>query len=179
MRDERLVDRLLDEEPRAGAADVSLVEVDAVDDPLDRLVERRVVEDDVRGLAAELEREPLAGAGEAPLDLLPDLGRAGEGDLVDVLVLDERGAGAAVARDDVDDARGQLGLAKDVGEEQRRERCRLGRLEDDGVAARERRRDLPGEHEEREVPRDDLARDADRARTPVREGVSSLSAQPA
>ena len=75
-----------------------LVEVDPVDDPLDRLVERRVVEDDVRGLAAELEREALAGAGEPPLDLLPHLGRAGEGDLVDVLALDERGAGAAVAR---------------------------------------------------------------------------------
>ena len=105
LRDERLVDRLLHEEPRAGAADVSLVEVDAVDDPLDRLVERRVVEDDVRGLAAELERELLAGAGELPLDRLADLGRAGERDLVDVVALDERGAGAAVAGDDVDDAR--------------------------------------------------------------------------
>src|SRR6476646_4545607 len=50
LRDERLVDRLLDEEAGAGAADVALVEVDAVDDPLDRLVERGVVEDDVRGL---------------------------------------------------------------------------------------------------------------------------------
>ena len=44
------------------AADVPLVEVDAVDDPLDRLIERRVVEDHVRSLAAELERELLVGA---------------------------------------------------------------------------------------------------------------------
>ena len=36
-----LVHRLLDEEPRAGAAHVTLVEVDPVDDPLDRLIERR------------------------------------------------------------------------------------------------------------------------------------------
>src|SRR6185436_16662862 len=59
LADERLGDRLLDEQARARAADVSLVEVDAVDDPLDRLVERAVVEDDVRGLAAELERQLL------------------------------------------------------------------------------------------------------------------------
>ena len=57
--DERLIDRLLHEKSRASAAHVPLVEVDAVDDSLDRLVERRVVEDDVRRLAAELERQPL------------------------------------------------------------------------------------------------------------------------
>src|SRR6185312_3175488 len=88
--DERLVDRLLREESRAGAADVALVEVDAVDDALDRLVERRVVEDDVRGLAAELERQLLVSAGEAAADRLADVGRARERDLVDVRVVDDR-----------------------------------------------------------------------------------------
>ena len=82
--DERLGDRLLDEQPRPGAAHLALVEVDAVDDALDRLVERRVVEDDVGGLAAELERQRLVGAGDATADLAADLGRAGERDLVDV-----------------------------------------------------------------------------------------------
>src|SRR5712692_9472239 len=90
LGDRLLVDRLLDEQSRAGAADVALVEVDAVDDALDRLVERAVVEDDVRRLAAELEREPLARTGEAALNRLPDLGRAGEGDLVDIGVLHDR-----------------------------------------------------------------------------------------
>jgi ParB family chromosome partitioning protein len=108
------------------------------------------------------------------LDLLPHLGRAGEGDLVDALVLDERGAGAPVAGDDVHDAGGQLGLAEDVTEQERAERRRLGRLEHDRVAARERGRDLPREHEEREVPRDDLAGDADRAWAPVGERVLEL-----
>ena len=59
-RDHLVGDRLLHEQPRAGAADVALVEEDAVDDALDGLVERRVVEDDVGGLAAELEGQPLA-----------------------------------------------------------------------------------------------------------------------
>ena len=65
LLDQRLDDRLLGEQPRPGAADLALVEVDAVDDALDRLVERRVVEDDVGGLAAELEGQRLVGAGDA------------------------------------------------------------------------------------------------------------------
>ena len=81
--DERLGDRLLDEQARARAADLALVEVDAVDDALDRLVERRVIEDDVGGLAAELEREALVGPGHALGDEPADLGGAREGDLVD------------------------------------------------------------------------------------------------
>ena len=69
---------------------------------------------------------------------------------------------------------GQLGLPEDVREEQRRQRRRLGRLEHDGVPGRERGRDLPGEHEQREVPRDDLPGDADRPRPAVRERVLEL-----
>ena len=88
-RDQLVGDRLLHEQPRARAADVALVEEDAVDDALDGLVERRVVEDDVGRLAAELERQPLAGAGQRALDDLADLGRAGERDLVDAGVLDD------------------------------------------------------------------------------------------
>jgi hypothetical protein len=49
-------DRLVDEQPRARAAHVALVEEDPVDDALDRLVDRRVVEHDVRRLAAKLHR---------------------------------------------------------------------------------------------------------------------------
>ena len=51
--------RLLHQQPRARAADVALVEEDAVDDALDGLVDRGVVEDDVGGLAAELEGDLL------------------------------------------------------------------------------------------------------------------------
>ena len=174
LRDRLLVDRLLHEQARAGAADVALVEVDAVDDPLDRAVERGVVEDDVRRLAAELERELLARAGELPLDRLADLGRPRERDLVDALVRDERRARRAVAGDDVDDARRELGLAAHIGEEERRQRRRLRGLQHDRVARCERRRDLPGEHQQREVPGDDLAGDAERLRLPVRERVLEL-----
>ena len=80
----------------------------------------------------------------------------------------------AVAGDDVDDARRQLGLAEHVAEEQRGERRRLGRLQHDGVAGGERGRELPREHQQREVPRDDLPGDAERPRRAVRERVLEL-----
>ena len=75
-------DRLLHQQPRARAAHVALVEEDPLDDALDGLVQRRVVEDDVGRLAAQLQREPLAGARERALDRLADLGGAGERHLV-------------------------------------------------------------------------------------------------
>ena len=52
-------DALLHEEPRAGAADFALIEVDARDDAFDGLVEARILEDDVGALAAQLEGERL------------------------------------------------------------------------------------------------------------------------
>ncbi len=88
--------------------------------------------------------------------------------------LDERLPGAARAGDDVDDAGRQVGLLADLGEEQRGQRRGLGRLEHDGVAARERRGDLPGQHQQREVPRDHLPGDAERLRVGPEAGVLEL-----
>ena len=104
----------------------------------------------------------LSEPGDRLGDRPADPGGAGEGDLVDVRVLDERLAGRAGAGDDVDDARRQVGLLADLGEQQRGERRGLGRLQDDGVAAGQRRGDLPRQHQQREVPGDDLAGDAER-----------------
>ena len=64
---------LLHEQPRAGAADVALIEEDAADDALDRLIDRRVLEDEVRGLSAELERELLVRPGDGLRDQLARL----------------------------------------------------------------------------------------------------------
>ena len=47
----------------------------------------------------------------------------------------------------------------------------LGRLEHDAVAGGQRRRQLPGRHQQREVPRDDLADDAERLVEVVGDGV--------
>ena len=81
LRHEHLGDRLLHQQSTAGAADVSLIEEDSVDDTLDRLIHGRIVEDDVRCLAPELECQLLVGAGELAHDDLADFGRSGERDL--------------------------------------------------------------------------------------------------
>ena len=99
-------DALGDQQPRAGAAHLPLVEQDPVDHALDGAVEIGVVEHDERRLAAEFQAQPLARPGRRPADQPPDLGRAGEGDLVDASCADERRAGLAVAGDDVDDPGG-------------------------------------------------------------------------
>src|SRR5438445_4373091 len=174
LLDHRLVDRLLYEQARARTAHVALIEVDPVDDPLDRLVESGVVENDIRGLAAELQRQLLARACELALDRLANLCRTGERDLVHALGLHDRGAGAAVTGDDVDDARGKLRLAQHVAEQEGAQRRRFRGLQHDGVPRGKGRRDLPCQHQEREVPRNDLAGDADRTRAPVRECVLEL-----
>jgi hypothetical protein len=68
----------------------------------------------------------------------------------------------------------QLCLAEDVAKEERRERRRLCGLQHDGVAGGERGRDLPREHQQREVPRNDLSGNAERLRPAIRERVLEL-----
>ena len=105
---------------------------------------------------------------EAPAAIfLPTSVRAGEGDLVDVEVVDERGARVAEAGQDVDDAGGDAGLEQQLAEVERGERGLLGGLEHDGVAGGDRRDDLEGRHGQREVPRHDAGDDADRLATGV------------
>jgi hypothetical protein len=67
---ERLGDGLLHEQPAAGAAHLALVEEDAVDHALDRLVQRSIVEDDVCRLAAQLQGECLVTPGNGAADFL-------------------------------------------------------------------------------------------------------------
>ena len=81
LRDDRLGDRLLHEQPRAGAADVALVEVDAVDDALDGLVEGASSNMMFAALPPSSSVSCLPRAGERARDRLADLGRARERDL--------------------------------------------------------------------------------------------------
>jgi hypothetical protein len=146
----------------ARAADLPLVEPDGVDQAFDGAVDIGVVEDDVGGLAAQLEREGFARAGRRLADAAAHGGGAGEGDLGDAGMLDDRLPRRAVAGDDVDDALRQPGLPADIGEKQRGERGVFCGFQDHRVSRGERGRDLPRQHQEREVPRDDLAADAER-----------------
>ena len=172
--DHQLCHRLVHQQSRPGTTDVPLIEVDAVHDALDRLVDGGILEDDVGGLAAEFECELLARAGHRALDRLADRGRARERDLVDILVRDERRAGCACTGNDVHDAGRKVSLLYHFGQQKRRQWGRLGRLEHYGVARRKCGRDLPRSHQQREVPRDHLCRDPERAHGTSRERVVQL-----
>ena len=120
--EELVGDRLLHQEAAPGAADLALVEEDAVDDTFDRLVERSVFEDDVGRLPTELKGEALPLSGDALGDRDADRSAASKGDLGDARVGDDRHAGAPGAGNDIDDAVWEFRLTADIGEEERGER---------------------------------------------------------
>jgi hypothetical protein len=165
---------------RDGQVQAGLALVEGVkDEPFDGLVEERVVlgryvgEEDVRRLAAQLGRrgnEVLCGV----LHDRPSGRRlAREGDLGDPVVGRQRLADLrARAVDDVDHA-GREDILDQLGELENRPRSRARRLEQGAVGRGDRRRHLPGRHQQREVGRDDLADDAERRLDVV--GVVSLS----
>ena len=113
-------------------------------------------EDDARVVAAELKSQ----AREVPRRALDDLAAGGrrpcEHHLVDVGMRREARADLATARDrDKDVSREHLVQHADEG--QHAERCELRRLDDDGVAHSQARRDLPDGDHHRPVPRPDRA----------------------
>lgn len=74
----------------------------------------------------------------------------------------QRGAGGgARPRDNVDDALRNAGLQRKLGKAQCRERGLRRRLEHDGAARRQSRRDLPNRNAKRDVPRHDGTHHAD------------------
>ena len=87
--DEGVVDVVVDEEARARFAHLALMKEGAEERAVDGDVEVRIRADDVRRLAAELERHLLDGGCGSGEDLAAGGGGPGEGDLVHVGVLDE------------------------------------------------------------------------------------------
>jgi ParB family chromosome partitioning protein len=67
---------------------------------------------------------------------------------------------ASVSGDDVDYTCGESSFLTELSEEQSGDRGILSGLKHHCIAHRDRRRDLPREHEQREIPRDHLPRDA-------------------
>ena len=104
-------------------------------------------------------------------DLPAGRGLAGEGDLGDARAGGERRADLrAVAVHHVQHARRQ-DVADQVHQHREAQRRVGGRLDHHAVAAGQRRRHLPRRHQQREVPRDDLADDAHRLPEVIGDGV--------
>ena len=159
---EVVVDRVVDVEALRGRAHLSGVQVRrpraAARGDLD--LRRHVGADDERVLATELEVDARDAVDAGVRDPLAGLDRAGERDAVHARVLDDPRADVAAARHDVDRAGGERLEA--VGERERRQRRQLRRLAHARVAGRERRGELPGQQQQRVVPRHDAGDDAHR-----------------
>src|SRR5580700_4616170 len=98
-------------EPRAGGAALPHVEEDRARRAADRDIHVGIGKDDRRRLAAELERDFFQIAGRGLDDQFADLGRPGEGDLVDIRMGRERCPGSlAEPGQDVDDAVREAGF---------------------------------------------------------------------
>ena len=91
--DDRGIDSFLHEQPRTRATNMTLIKINSVDDTFDGLINRCVLEQNVRRLSAEFERELLLRARDRLRDALADLGAAGERELVYVRMINERRAG--------------------------------------------------------------------------------------
>src|SRR5439155_27253988 len=116
LGDEVLVERRLDQHPRAGLAALPRRVVDRPDRARHGVVELPVGEDQVRALAAELEDQPLDAVGGEAHDFAPRRGRAGERDLLDTWVPNEvRADDGPWAGDDVDRTGREADLGGELG----------------------------------------------------------------
>lgn len=160
---ELVVDALLNEDTGTGAAALTVVVVDTKVDPADGLLDVGIVEHNVGRLAAKLKGDLLqVGSSSSLHDLATDNGRSSEGNLVNIHVRGDGGTGSlAIARDEVENTSGELGLVDELSEDEGRKGGLLGSLHDHTVTSGQRRADLPGKHEKREVPGDDLTADTD------------------
>lgn len=181
-----VVDTLLDEDTRSGAACLAVVPakvdvsdskkercnakgtqggdvLDPVARPTDSRVDVSIVEDDIRALPSKLQRHLLQITLRRPLhNLPPHKCTPRKRHLIDLHMRRDRVPDSlSVPRNDVDHTGGESDLFDEIAAAEGGEGSELGGLHDDDVACCESRTDLPGPHEEGEVPGDDLADDTD------------------
>src|SRR5437762_3488711 len=122
LADEFLRDAFLHQQARARATNLPLIEPDAVDQPLDCAVEIRVFKKNERRLAAKLKRKLLVALRRGLADSAAYFRGTRERDLVDVGMFNERFAGRAIAREDIDDSARQFNLPVNMCERPRGQR---------------------------------------------------------
>ncbi len=129
--------------------------VAGADQGVDRLVHVGVGHHDhvVLGAAEALHALAVGAAGR--IDVFGDRRRADESDRHDARIVEQRVDRFLVAVDDVEDARRQPGLDHQFAEPHRHRRVALRRLEDEGIAAGDRRGEFPHRDHGREVERRD------------------------
>mmetsp|Transcript_38569 Transcript_38569/g.87715 ORF Transcript_38569/g.87715 Transcript_38569/m.87715 type:complete len:500 (+) Transcript_38569:271-1770(+) len=159
---ELVVDVFMHQQPGLASADLALVEREH-HSTLHSLVQEVVVcvhnrlEEDIGALPAKLHRRRNAVLGGRLQNMLTRLRRACESHLRNAVARRQRLARLrAVARHDVDHT-GRDRVLQELHEHHDGGGSLLGRLEHDAIAGGQGRRQLPRRHEQREIPRDDLA----------------------
>src|SRR6266704_1254464 len=167
LRQERLVERPLDQDPAGVQADLALVQEPAVHREIDRVVELSVSEHDHRVVSAEFHDGPLQRPAGALRQHPSDRDASDEVDAPHVGAVEDdirdRARAARAVSDDVEHAGREPRLRGDLRDDEPRGDGRLlRRLEHDGVAGRQRQqRRPPGQHV-CSVPRGETGHDAQR-----------------
>ena len=159
---ELLVDRGFDENALAAEADLALVGERRGDGAVDGLVEIRIGEDDGGVFTAEFERDFFELFGALLVEAEAGARAAGEGNGPDIRVFGDRGADArAGAVQHIKHAGWEASFRRQRREQIGGHRGDFAWLGDDTVSSDERRCKLPGEQQQRQVPRADDGNDAD------------------
>src|SRR5262249_17728521 len=115
-----------------------------------------VFENNERRFAAQLQRQLFVAHSSRAANRASHFSRSGECNLVDAWILHKRFACPSVSCDNVHDARWQFSLTAKLSERERGERGKFGRLQHHGVTCSKRGRNLPRQHEQWKIPRNDL-----------------------
>src|SRR5579864_2512929 len=152
------IDFLLDEDAAARGTHFALINEYAEERAIDGRFPVRVSKENIWRFAAEFERDAFERVCSALDDDLADRGASGESNFVDTGMRDERGARSFTeAIDDVHHAGRQANLREPVRGFERGQWGLLGRLENARAAGRKCGREFPCGHEQRIVPRNNLA----------------------
>src|SRR5258708_1523371 len=162
LTDQFIRDALLHQQSRTSATNLPLVEPDAVDQPLHGAIQVGIFKNNERRFSAKFERKLFVALRCSFANGAAHFRRTGEGNLVDVGVLHERFACRTVAGNDVDDTSGEPRLLTDLREGESCQRRKFRGLQHDGIPGGERGGNLPCQHEQREIPRNDLTYNAAR-----------------
>lgn len=149
-----LVNALLDINTRSSAAALAMVKIDSEVNPADSVLDICVVKDDVGALPAKLQSNLLQVAVCGSFHDEPaDNGGACECNLIDVHVGGDRSPGNSPdTRDSVDDTRRETSFLDKSGSDETAQWCLLRCLDDNYIAGGDGRTDLPGPHEQWEIP---------------------------
>ena len=124
----RLGDRLMHQQPRPRATDLSLIEPNCINQPLDSRIQIGVIKYDIGRFATQFQTQRLALTRCCPANFTPDLSRASKGDFVN------RGMGynhfpnSATTGNNINHTLWHPGLTADLGKQQCGQRGIFGRL---------------------------------------------------